>query len=143
MIENRILNAMCTEWALNHKNGEKDNLSNGERSLLRQYKSSVEKGYDEIEISNICWENELADMIACIKKSEVKSFIITDSSTALLETLTTLIEAGFKVIETVNLEEENMFKVRCHRKGLRIEVKWNENMLEDVKQGGGRNGGEE
>ena len=82
-------------------------LPRGEIFLLRAYFESKRKGYEELALTEICWEDDREDLIALLRKAKVEAFLIADGSSALLETLHTFIEAGFLVTgaRTITIKE--------------------------------------
>ena len=69
----------------------------GQVNILRAYTESKRYGYEDLVLTEICWEQERPDIIDLLRKANFEIFLIADSSSALLETLHTFIKAGFSV----------------------------------------------
>ena len=95
----------------------------GETNLLRAYTESKRRGYEELVLTEICWEQEREDLIALIRKAKLKTFLIADSSSALLETLHTFIEAGFLITGARMLTRQNATEWDRPIKALEITVR--------------------
>jgi hypothetical protein len=99
-------------------------LKDGENSLLRAYMQSKKDEYDLIVIKDICWPQELNDLICLIRSARVHTFVLADSSTALMKTLHTFLSAGFTIVGPTTLMKKNA--TRWDEPLLGIEIRVNE-----------------
>ena len=76
---------------------------------------------EELEISDFCWEDEPEDFIATLRKAGLKTFITTDSSTALMENIHAYIAAGCTLEGPVTVEKESWFGTE-KKQGLRFSL---------------------
>ena len=81
-------------------------LKDGELRLLRAYTRSQESGFTMLVITDICWEQELPDMIHMLQAGTVRSFILADTSTGLMRTLHAFLNAGFEVTGPITLVKQ-------------------------------------
>jgi len=95
----------------------------GEINLLRAYTESKRKGYEEVVLTEICWEQDHVDLIAIIREAELKTFLIADGTSALLETLHAFIEAGFLITAARMMTRQNATQWDRPIKVLEITVK--------------------
>lgn len=49
---------------------------------------------DEVEMTDFCWEGEYADFIGTLRKAGIKSFVVTNRSTGLMEDIHNYIDHG-------------------------------------------------
>jgi hypothetical protein len=99
-------------------------LKDGENSLLRAYAQSKKDEFEQIVIRDICWPQELNDLIALLRSARVEAFAIADSSTALMKTLHAFLTAGFTIIGPTTLLKKNA--TRWDEPLLGIEIRVNE-----------------
>ena len=76
---------------------------------------------EELEMSDFCWEDEPEDFIATLRKAGLKTFITTDSSTALMENIHAYIAAGCTLEGPVTVEKETWFGTE-KKQGLRFSL---------------------
>lgn len=95
----------------------------GEINLLRAYTESKRRGYEELVLTEICWEQDHADLIDLIRKAKLNTFLIADGSSALLETLHTFIEEGFLITGAKMMTRQNATQWDRPIKALEITVK--------------------
>ena len=116
---NEYLESLITNDILE---GQPSGLTRGEVNVLRAYIESKRNGYEELVLTEICWEIEWPDIIATIRKAKLKTFLMADHSSALLETLHTFIEAGFLVTGAKTVTKENPTQWDHPIKALEIKV---------------------
>jgi len=87
-------------------------FSDGYMKAYRAWKNSTYYNADAFEVSDLPWERDAHDFVACLKEAGVSEFAVTDKSTALMDVLHALGKEG------------------CQMKGLctvkRIENNWGE-----------------
>ena len=59
----------------------------GKYKALWAYRNSVCRNLDELELSEFLWKTEVKDFLDTLKKAGIKSFVVTDHSTGLMEML--------------------------------------------------------
>lgn len=113
-MNNKILDQML-------ENEKTSKYTRGEMRLLGEYVKS-RREYEQIVIADICWEQEMDDLIALLRKAEIKTFVMADHSTALLQTLHRFLEEGFTITSSVTLEKKEPTRWDEPLKGLEIQV---------------------
>jgi len=87
-------------------------FSDGYMKAYWAWKNSIEHKSDILEVSDLPWERDAHDFVACLNEAGVSEFAITDKSTGLMDVLHALSKEG------------------CQMKGLcevkRIENNWGE-----------------
>ena len=111
LIENNMLEA------------QPNGLTRGVVNVLRAYIEGKRYGYEELVLTEICWEIEWPDIISTIRKAKLKTFLMADHSSALLDTLYTFIEAGFQITGAKKVTKENPTQWDHPIKCLEIKVK--------------------
>lgn len=96
--------------ALNH-------LITAYEDTRRSYKSK------ELVSEEIIWEDNYKDLIKELKKAEIKSFIIANTSTELMGILAFLIDNGAEIDRTVEIQEKQDNPFSKGKIGLRINLK--------------------
>lgn len=72
-------------------------VSSGACKAHQVWSRSVENGMDEVEMFDSLWENEVADFVQSLKNAGIQSFVYTAQSTAVMENLHELVDAGCKM----------------------------------------------
>ena len=100
-----------------------EKYTRGQVNILRAYTESKRYGYEDLVLTEICWEEEWPDIIALLRKAKFETFLIADSSSALLETLHTFIEAGFQITGAKIVTKKDATEWDHPIKALEIKVK--------------------
>ena len=58
------------------------------------WQNSIDHSSDAFEVSELPWEKDVHDFVACLKEAGVREFAITDRSTALMDVLHALGKEG-------------------------------------------------
>lgn len=95
----------------------------GQVNILRAYTESKRYGYENLVLTEIAWEQEWPDIIDLLRKANFETFLMADSSSALLETLHTFIEAGFQIIGAKIVTKKDATQWDHPIKALEIKVK--------------------
>ena len=72
-------------------------VSAGMCKAYQAWSRSVEDGVDELEMREFLWEREVSDFVQTLKNAKVQTFVYTNQSTAVMENLHELVEAGCKM----------------------------------------------
>ena len=68
--------------------------ASGTDKALRAFRSSIARETEELELSEYLWKNEVKDFVTTLRKAGIKSFVVTDHSTGLMEMLHQFAENG-------------------------------------------------
>lgn len=79
-------------WSLS-ENGEKS----GTYKALWAFRNSVIRGTDEFELSDFLWKHEVRDFVETLRKAGIRTFVVTDHSTGLMEMLHKLQDNGCRM----------------------------------------------
>ena len=82
------------DWYAEDEAAEAFPYSGGEMKAYWVFKNRRENDYDEFEMSDYCWDNELHDFIATLRKLGITKFKLTNQSTALMENIHGFIAEG-------------------------------------------------
>lgn len=93
---------------------------NGTYKALWAYRHSLSMKLDELELTEFLWKNEVKDFVVALRKAGIKSFIVTDHRTGLMEMMHRLSENGCNLLglgtitrpETHFSDEEEVYGVR-------------------------------
>jgi hypothetical protein len=85
-------------------------ISQGACKAYRAWSQSVERETDEVEMDDFLWDREVKDFVEAMREAEIKSFIYTNSSTALMENMHQLVEEGCKMEGLVKIERANYWR---------------------------------
>lgn len=88
-----------------------DKLTGGQIKAYWSYRYSPT---EELIFDGFLWDNEVSDFVNTLRQAGVKSFVYTNTSTAVMDNFHAFIENGCKFIETCTTEDGY--------KGLRFEV---------------------
>lgn len=79
----------------------------GVQKAYRAYQDSVEKEYVEVVMTEFLWDTEVEDFINALKKSEIESFIYTNSSSAVMDNIHAFVANGCEMGGLVTLTEKS------------------------------------
>ena len=85
-------------------------IAAGACKAYRAWSQSVERETDEVEMDDFLWDREVKDFVEAMREAEIKSFIYTNSSTALMENMHQLAEEGCKMEGLVKIERANYWR---------------------------------
>ena len=74
-------------------------FSDGYMKAYWAWRGSIEHKSDILEVSDLPWERDAHDFVACLKEAEVSEFAITDKSTGLMDVLHALSKEGCQMKE--------------------------------------------
>lgn len=69
-------------------------ISTGTIKAYRAWENSVRRNQDEVEMTDFCWEREVADFLNALREAGVETFVYTNQSTAVMENLHAFAEHG-------------------------------------------------
>lgn len=86
----------------------------GACKAYRAYENSLEKGNEELELNDFLWEKEVGDFVETLRAANIKTFIYTDQSTAVMENLHGLSNAGCRMdgLCTIKRQERRFGETR-------------------------------
>jgi len=98
--------------------------TDGEVKAYRAWRFSTEEDKEELELDDFLWDREVADFAKALRKAGIKTFIYTNTSTALMENIHHLATEGITLEGLATVEKKNYF---CEggvekRPGLRFKV---------------------
>ena len=67
-------------------------------NVLRAYCESIDRNLDEIDFSFITYETKISEIVENLRACGVKSFTLSDQSTALMSELHEFLNAGCKLV---------------------------------------------
>lgn len=95
--------------------------ASGTYKALWAYRHSLSMKLDELELTDFLWKNEVRDFVRALRKAEIKSFIITNHSTGLMEMMHLLSENGCVLTGLANVPRpETPFSDEENVKGIRF-----------------------
>ena len=96
--------------------------SEGAWSVIRAYKASKDKGFDEIVFWNdVVWAKNVKDIISFCKEVGINWFVLAGSQTGMMEVIMHFTEAGARVGKFVVKEYDDGFSMK-KLPGMRINL---------------------
>ena len=86
------------EWFYEKKRLEKYPYPSGAYKAYHAFNYSIRVGNDELEMSDFVWENEASDFIDTLRKAGIRTFVVTNRSTELMENMHWFVENGCTLI---------------------------------------------
>lgn len=80
--------------------------ADGAIKAYRAWADSLERGADELEMSDFLWESEVGDFVETLRKAGVPAFAYTSRSTAVMENLHWFAAAGCSLDGLCNILRE-------------------------------------
>lgn len=68
--------------------------SSGTYKAYWAFTQSIDRQTEELELSDSLWNTEVKDFVEALRKGGIKSFVVTDHSTGLMENIWLLTENG-------------------------------------------------
>lgn len=98
-------------------------VKSGERRVLGSYMRTKSEYPNSpyIVVNDIIWENELEDFLNFFHKMNIEKIIIADTSTALMNTLTYLIDNGAMIETTIKIKRDSLYS--DYESGLIMKIK--------------------
>jgi len=62
-------------------------FSQGISKAYRAWKTSIQRGEDEVEMDDFLWESEVHDFVEALREAGFQTFVYTNQSTAVMENL--------------------------------------------------------
>lgn len=85
-------------------------FSHGQLFAFHVVDKSIEKGLDEVEIFDCCWEKDMHDFVETLRSFGVDTFVVTDTSTALMRSLHRYAAEGCTMLGLCEFKKkENLF----------------------------------
>ena len=81
----------------------------------RAYRAWKDSESDELEFSDFCWEKDIPEFISTLRQAGIKTFVVTNQSTALMENIHGFIREG------CTLEGACILTRKSHRWGIEEE----------------------
>ena len=72
----------------------KEGETAGTYKALWAFRKSIARGTEEFELSEYLWKAEVKDFVTALRNAGIKSFVVTDHSTGLMDMLHQLSENG-------------------------------------------------
>lgn len=113
------------EWKAwkEESNSLKYPIPSGAIKAYRAWETSLDREAEELELDDFLWEREVKDFVEALKRAEIESFILTNSSTALMDNLHQLTEEGCKMTGLVKTYRKNLWNEEESLNGIRFEVR--------------------
>lgn len=84
-------------------------IESGTCKAFRAWNQSLERKAAEVEMDDFLWEREVKDFVEALRGAEVKTFILTNTSTALMENLHQLTDEGCTMDGLVKVTRKNLW----------------------------------
>ena len=81
----------------------------GQNEAARCFFFGRNESEDEVTVGNLLWERDIPDFVETLRKGGIKSFILTDHSTALMSMMHGFAKEGCKLEGLCTATEENCF----------------------------------
>ena len=108
------LNAWYTE-----KEAYKFPFSSGENKAYYAWKYSES---EEVEMNDFCWDKEVHDFINTFRKAGIKTFIYTNTSSAVMENLHWFVKEGCEMLGLCTITKNNCYDKEQLVMGIRFKV---------------------
>ena len=69
-------------------------FTGGECKALRAWNETRKRGEDEVEMNDFLWDSEVEDFVTTLRKAGIRTFVYTDSSSAVMGNLHELVAQG-------------------------------------------------
>ena len=85
--------------AMEKESGKGSVYSAGALKAFWSWKNSVHFGNNELEVSDFIWDKNVTEFVNTLREAGIKSFVVTNQSTALMQNLHAFVENGCELVE--------------------------------------------
>lgn len=98
-------------------------MTRGELKAYHAWYWRKDKGFmtDELVIDDFCWDHEVKDFINALREAGIGSFIVTDSSTALMENIHGYVREGARMAGLCEVDKRSLRRTE-RVQGIRFEL---------------------
>lgn len=102
---------------------EDHEMTRGELKAYHAWYWRKDKGFmtDELVMDDFCWDYEVADFIKALREAGIESFIVTNSSSGLMENIHGYVREGARMAGLCEVDKRNLWRTE-RVQGIRFEL---------------------
>lgn len=102
------------EWQERAEAFEKSSpYTDGMYKAYRMVDRAIDEGQEELIVNDFCWDRERSDFVKTLRLFGIETFVVTDSSTGLMEDIHGYVDEGCRMMGLTKIEKvDNFFGTR-------------------------------